>query len=116
MSIIVREWFVRGQHDERHKLPAPVELRPRARRAAAPPDAEAHVVDLAAAPCSLGVVATIRGGDGDRTVWVSDHIEPWATGAGFVFGSIGMVPVSALPAGKHRRHGESAGHGASSQE
>jgi hypothetical protein len=116
MSIIVRGWFVRGERAGRHELPAPVELQTRARRAAAPPDAEALVVDLAAAPCSLGVVATIRGRDGDTTVWVADDIEPWATGAGFVFGSVGMVPISALREEKHRRHREAAGHGTSSQE
>jgi hypothetical protein len=47
----------------------------------------------------LGIVATIRENDGDRTVWMSGDMEPWATGAGFVFSSIGMVPVSALREG-----------------
>ncbi len=116
MSIMTRGWFVRGSRDERHELPAPVELRRRDSGSVDPPDAEAQVADPVAAPCWLGVVAMIRGSDGDRTVWVADDIEPFATGAGFVFSSIGMVPVFALREGKRQRYGEPAGHGTSSQE
>lgn len=116
MSIIARGWFARGRRDGRHELPAPVELQPRASVAAAPPDAEARVVDVVASPCCLGVVATIRGSDGDRSVWMADQMEPWATGASFVFASVGMVPVSALRGREQRRHGEPADHDTSSQE
>ena len=120
MALFTKGWFGRpadvGERpDEQHKLDAPVELRPQASTGAGLPHTGSQAIHVAAAPAWLGVVATIVGDEGDTDVWVFDPMGPWATGAGFVFASVGAVPVAALRGRGHRWHGEPAADRPSAQ-
>jgi hypothetical protein len=105
MAIFTQGWFGGGRPDGRHRLDAPVELRPRASAAAGPPRARSQAIHVAAAPAWLGIVATIPGDEGDTNVWVFDATAARANGGGFVFASIGTVPVGALRGRGHRSQG-----------
>jgi hypothetical protein len=108
MAIFTKGWFGRGRPEGRHRLDAPVELRPRASTEAAPSRTRSQAIHVAAAPAWLGIVATIPGDEGDTNVWVFDDMGPWATGGGFVFASVGAVPVGALRGRGHRSPGNPA--------
>jgi hypothetical protein len=96
MYALAKMWLGIGVRDERRRLTSRVELRPSRTAPQIPQGDSAIVTDVGGAPGWMGVVATIREGCGETTVWVSDQLDAFPTGGGFVFSGIGAVPRAGL--------------------